>query len=95
MSCQNSQSGAEWKSTSKKKILLVIDKDQKRKEETPAPELEINGERLQKMNLDEACRYLGYCGTGNVDMSVTKKVVREKAEAARDLITGKCHPLSP
>jgi len=26
-------------------------------------------------------------------MSATKKVVREKAEAARDLI--KCHPLSP
>ena len=30
---------------------------------------------------------------GNGDMSATKKVVREKAEAARDLI--KCHPLSP
>jgi len=74
----------------KKTFLLVIEKDQK---ETPAPELEINGERLQTMNLDEACRYLGYWGTGNGDMSVTKKVVRKKAEAARDLI--KCHPLSP
>ena len=45
------------------------------------------------MNLDQACRYLGYWGTGNGDMSVTKKMFREKAEAARDLI--KCHPLSP
>jgi len=39
----------------KKIFLLVIDKDQKRRKETPAPELEIHGERLQTMNLDEAC----------------------------------------
>ena len=70
----------------KKTFLLVIDKDQKRRKETPAPELDINGERLRTMNLDEACRYLGYWGTRNGDMSVTKKVVREKAETARDLI---------
>ena len=35
----------------KKIFLLVIDKDQKRRKETPAPELEINGERVQTMNL--------------------------------------------
>ena len=77
----------------KKIFLLVIDKDQKRRKETPAPELKINGERLQTMNFDDACRYLRYWGTGHGDMSATKKVVREKAEVARDLI--KCHPLSP
>jgi len=45
------------------------------------------------MNLDEACRYLGYWGTGNGDMGATKEVVRQKVIAARDLI--KCHPLTP
>ena len=33
-------------------FLLVIDKDQKRRKETPVPDLEINGERLQTMNFD-------------------------------------------
>ena len=45
------------------------------------------------MNLDDACRYLGYWGTGNGDMRATKEVVRQKIIAARDLI--KCHPLTP
>ena len=58
----------------------------------------INGETLQAINLDDACRYLGYWGTGNGDMRdgdmrATKKVVRQKIIAARDLI--KCHPLTP
>jgi len=44
------------------------------------------------MNLDDACRYLGYWGTGNGDMRVTKEVVRQKIIAARDLT--KCLPLT-
>jgi len=57
--------------------LLVIDNDKKRREQEPAPLLTINGETLQTMNLDDACRYLGYCGTGNGDMKATKEVVRQ------------------
>jgi len=45
------------------------------------------------MNLDDACRYLGYWGTGNGDMRATREVVRQKIMAARDLV--KCHPLTP
>jgi len=40
----------------KKTYLLVIDNDKKRREQEPAPLLTINGETLQAMNLDEACR---------------------------------------
>ena len=53
----------------------------------------INRETLQVMNLDDACRYLGYWGTGNGGMGATKEVVKQKIIAARDLI--KCHPLTP
>jgi len=53
----------------------------------------MNGETLQAMNLDDACRYLGYWGTGNGDMRAAKEVVRQKIIAARDLI--KCHPHTP
>ena len=45
------------------------------------------------MNRDDACRYLGYWGTGNGDMRATKEVVRQKIIATRDLI--KCHHLTP
>ena len=45
------------------------------------------------MNLDDACRYLGYWCTGNGDMRATKEGVRQKIIAARDLI--KCHLLTP
>jgi len=55
--------------------------------------LTINGETLQAMNLDDACRYLKYWGTRNGDMRATKEVVRQKIIAARDLI--KCHSLTP
>jgi len=77
----------------KKTYLLVIDDDKKRREQEPAPLLTINGETLQAMNLDDACRYLGYWGTGKGDMRATKEVVRQKIIAARDLI--KYHPLTP
>jgi len=73
--------------------LLVIDKDRKRRGSTPAPDLRINGERLKTLDINDACRYLGYWGTGNGDMSATREVVREKARVARDLI--KSHPLTP
>ena len=77
----------------KKTFLLVIDKDRKRRKSMPAPDLRINGERLKTLDINDACRYLGYWGTGNGDMSVTREVVREKARVARDLI--KSHPLTP
>ena len=77
----------------KKTYLLVIDNDKKLREQEPAPLLTINGESLQAMDLDDACRYLGYWGLGNGDMRATKELVRRNIIAARDLI--KCHPLTP
>jgi hypothetical protein len=74
-------------------FLLVIDKDRKRMESMPAPDLRINGERLQTLDINDSCRYLGYWGTGNGDMNATREVVREKARVARDLIHS--HPLTP
>ena len=71
----------------------MIDKDRKRRESTLAPDLSMNGERLKTLYINNACRYLGYWGTGNGDMSTTREVVREKARVARDLI--KRHPLTP
>jgi len=68
----------------KKTFLLVIDKDRKKRESTPAPDLTINGERLETLDNNDACRYLGYWGTGNDDMSATREVVRGKARVARD-----------
>ena len=76
----------------KKTYLLVIDNDQKRREQEPAPLLRIDGETLQAMNLDDAYRYLGYWGTGNGNMRATKEMVRQKIIAARDLT--KYHPLT-
>jgi len=77
----------------KKTFLLVIDKDRKRRESTPAPDLRINGERLKTLDINDAFRYLGYWGTGTGDMSTTREVVREKAGVARELI--KSLPLTP
>ena len=51
-----------------------------------APDLRINGKRLKTLDINDACRYLGYLGTGNVNMSATREVVRENARVARDLI---------
>ena len=70
----------------KKTFLLVIDKDRKRRESMPALDLRINGERLKTPDINDACRYLAYWGTGNGAMSATREVVREKARVARDLI---------
>jgi len=72
-----------------KNFLALIDKDRKRRESTPAPDLRINGERLKTLDIND----VGYWGTGNEDMSATREVVREKARVARDLI--KSHPLTP
>jgi len=77
----------------KKTYLLVTDNDKKRREQELAPRLRIIGETLQAINLDDACRYLGYWGTGHGDMRATKEVVRPKIYEARDLI--KCHSLTP
>jgi len=76
-----------------KTFLLVIDKDRKKRESTPAPDLRINGERLKTLDINDACWYLGYWGTGNGDMSATREVVRENVRVARDLI--KSHLLTP
>jgi len=73
----------------KKTYLVVIDNDKKRREQEPAPLLKINRETFQAMNLDDACRNLGYWGTGNGSIRAT----RQKIIAARDL--NKCHPLTP
>ena len=67
----------------KKTYLLVIDNDKKRKVQEPAPLLTINGETLQAMNLDDACRFLRYWAMGNRDVRAIKEVVRQKIIAAR------------
>jgi len=61
----------------------------------PAPLLPvvINGETLQVMNFDDACRYLKIWGTGNGDVRVIMEVIRQKIIAARDLI--KCRAQTP
>jgi len=74
-------------------FLLVIDKDRKRRESTPAPDLRINGERLRTLDINDACLCSGYWGTENGDMSATREVVREKVRVARDFI--KSHSLTP
>jgi len=38
---------------------------------------------MKKLDINDACLYLAYWGTGNCDMSVTREVVREKARVAR------------
>jgi len=53
----------------------------KHREQEPAPLLTINGETLQAMNLYDACKYLGYWGTGNCDMRATKEVVQKNITA--------------
>jgi len=63
----------------KKTFLLVIDKDRKRRESMPAPDLGINGERLKTLDINDTCLCLGYWGMGNGDMSATRVEVREKA----------------
>ena len=82
-----------WHGDQRKFFLLVINKDRKRSESIPAPDLRINGERRKTLDINDACQYLGHGGTGNGDMSATREVVREKARVARDLI--KSHPLTP
>jgi len=60
----------------KKTFLLVVDKDRKRRESTSAPDLRINGERLKTPDINDTCRYPGYWGTGNGDMSATRDIKR-------------------
>ena len=76
-----------------KTYLLIIGNYKKRREQEPPPPLTIDGESLQAMNFDDACRNLEYWGTGNGNMRATKGVARQKIIAARDLI--KCHPFTP
>ena len=76
-----------------KTFLLVIDKDRKRRESMPAPDLRINSKRLKTLDIKDMCRYISYRGTGNGDMSDTREEVPEKVKVAHDLI--KSHPLTP
>ena len=46
----------------------------------------------QTLDINDACRYLGYWGTGNGEMSATREVVRENAKVTRDLF--KSHSLT-
>jgi len=64
----------------KKTFLLVIDKDRKRRESMPAPDLTINGERLKTLDINDACWYLVYWGMRNGDVSATREVVVKKRE---------------
>ena len=41
----------------------------------PAPDLRLNGEHLKTLDINDACRYLGYWGAGNGDMSATRLLV--------------------
>jgi len=59
----------------------------------PAPDLRINGRCLETLDINDTCRYLGYLGTVNGELSATREVVREIARVAHDLI--KSHPLTP
>jgi len=59
----------------------------------PTPDLRINGKRLKTLDINDACCYLGYWGTGNGDMNASRELVHEKARVARDLI--KSHQLTP
>ena len=59
----------------------------------PAPDLRINNERLNTLDINDVCQYLGYWAMGNSDMSATREVVREKVKVASDLI--KRHSLTP
>ena len=52
-----------------KTFLLVIDKDRKRRESMPAPDLRINGQRLKRLDINHECWYLGYLGTGDIKNS--------------------------
>jgi len=61
----------------KNSFLVVIDKERKRRESIPAPDLRIKGKRLKTLDINDACQYLGYWGTGNDDMSAIREVVRE------------------
>jgi len=73
----SSQHGVAWRSTLKKIFFFVTDKNQKRRESMPAPDLRTNGERLETLGINDAYRYPG--GTGNRDMSITlREVVCEK-----------------
>jgi len=46
----------------------------------PAPDLRINGELLKTLDINDACRYLAYWGTGKGDMSATREVSAKKQD---------------
>jgi hypothetical protein len=53
----------------------------------------FRGKPIKDLKKTESCRYLGFWGTANGDMTVTKERVKEKARDARDML--KHHPLTP
>jgi len=80
----------------KKTVLLVIDKDRKRRESMLAPDLRINVQRLKMLDINDTCRYPGssLLGQGKWwhERHKTGKVDCEKVRLPRDLI--KSHPLT-
>ena len=46
----------------------------------------FRGEPIKALKETESCRYLGFWGTANGDMTVTKEKVKEKARNARDML---------
>jgi len=62
----------------KKTFLFVIDRDRMKRKRTQAPGLRTNGKHLKTLDINNACWYLGYWGTKNGYLSVTREVVREK-----------------
>jgi len=77
----------------KNTFLLVIDKEQKRREHIPSIDLRINCERVKTLYMNGACQYLFYWDAGNGYISTKREVVRSKDTVARDLI--RSHLLTP
>ena len=75
----------------KKTCMLIIDGCKKRRK--ILGRVTFRGEPIKTLKETESCRYLGFWGTANGDMTVTKEKVKEKARNARDML--KHHPLTP
>jgi hypothetical protein len=88
------QEFAEWsglKVNLKKTCMLIIEGRKKRRR--ILVRVTFRGEPIKALKETESCRYLGFWGTANGDMTMTKEKVKEKARDARDML--KHHPLTP
>jgi hypothetical protein len=69
----------------KKTCMLIIEGCKKRRR--ILGRVTCRGEPIKALKETERCRYLGFWGTVNGDMTVTKEKVKEKARDARDMLT--------